>query len=262
MNIETVKPQVIDGVEFYVNNDGSCTGLSISGLARLCGVSRKAISLLVNALDGGTSTVPKQLECLRGNVFLAEVRGEATGGFDEAKIISHVAAAKIIKYYACDSKAANDMAKVALDRFIEKGLDSWIKEVTGYQEPVKATDSQELVSTIQQVLGEVKDIKRHIGRFQYAATVYPTIDALAVEQDTLALPSAETYTVKEWLGLEQGSMELNPSQYMRLCTTIAIAYKALTGNRPESRSNNKATPIRVYRQEHFKLMSECLAKLD
>ncbi len=92
---------------------------------------------------------------------------------------------------------------------------------------------------VQQVLGEVKDIKRHLGRFQYAATVYPTIDSLAVEQDTLALPSAEIYTVREWLELEHSNIELSKSGYARLCGAISLAYKALVGGYATTIKNKK-----------------------
>jgi phage antirepressor YoqD-like protein len=40
-----------DGVEFFVNTITGLTGISISGLARLCGISQQALSKLLLRLE-------------------------------------------------------------------------------------------------------------------------------------------------------------------------------------------------------------------
>ncbi len=61
-----------------------------------------------NKIGSAEQTVPKQLECLRGNVFECGVNG--TNG---AKIITAQACAAIIEYYAFESKAKSELAKTA-----------------------------------------------------------------------------------------------------------------------------------------------------
>lgn len=266
-NLEVVKPQVIDGIEFYVNNDGSCSGLSISGLARLCGVSRKAISLLVNALDGGSTVAPKQLEPLRGIVFLVEVKGEAIGGFDEAKIVHHAAAAKIIKYYACDSKAANDMAKVALDRFIEKGLDSWIKEVTGYSErPVISSDG--ILEALKLLTNEVKNLSVKVEKMDtfHKATVtnLPGLNQMFgyYSNSELGLDST-AFTLKDWLATK--GITLDKSNMCSLSRLVSDAYKFNRQAMPEKQRQNLHGAVGkgfvcVYRASDVPLLEVSLRK--
>jgi plasmid maintenance system antidote protein VapI len=47
----TMTRTVIDGVEFFVNIKTGEVGISISGLARLCGVTQQALSKLIQRLE-------------------------------------------------------------------------------------------------------------------------------------------------------------------------------------------------------------------
>ena len=87
MSVELVKPQVIDGIEFYVSNDGKSTGVSISGVSRLCGVARQTIQGVMSAgkLPG------KSLEGSDSLGFSTQLEGS-----DGAKIINSEAVVKII----------------------------------------------------------------------------------------------------------------------------------------------------------------------
>ncbi|TYQ30571.1 hypothetical protein [Pseudanabaena sp. UWO310] len=90
MSIEIVKPVIVDNVEFYVSADGTQSGVSQSGLARLCGVGENAIrKIIVN--DPRTKTPSKALESFVGNVFhlaLSSDRG--------AKFVTTEAATEIV----------------------------------------------------------------------------------------------------------------------------------------------------------------------
>lgn len=74
-----VQPSVINDVEFYITSDGRDAGVSISGLARLCGVTQQTMSQrIVNPLadNTGVSTQLKMLEPLLGNVFSPQLEGK------------------------------------------------------------------------------------------------------------------------------------------------------------------------------------------
>ena len=63
-----------DDIELYVTNDGKVTGVSVTGLAKLCGVTRMAISQVTNSLnDPESKKYPKSLEPLLGKVFTPKV---------------------------------------------------------------------------------------------------------------------------------------------------------------------------------------------
>lgn len=85
-------PTTVDEIEFYVSNDGSQVELSISGLARLCGIDRAAISKTVNSTtsEGVSKTTPKWLEPLMNKVFMPGV-----SGINGAKIIDHKTSQKL-----------------------------------------------------------------------------------------------------------------------------------------------------------------------
>ena len=45
-----MKKTDIDGIEFYVSNDGIQTGLSLRGISKLCGISHSSIADLITNL--------------------------------------------------------------------------------------------------------------------------------------------------------------------------------------------------------------------
>lgn len=119
-------PRVVDEIEFYISDDGKHLGMSISGLAKLCGIGRPGLSDTLNRLSDPPSTVskssPKSLESLRGKVFNLSVVG-----VNGAKIIPSQVCARIIRYYAYESSVQNDVAKFSFEKFADMGMDLWIK---------------------------------------------------------------------------------------------------------------------------------------
>lgn len=246
----------IDGVEFYVASDGKECGVSVSGLSRLCGIHQSAMSNALVGIEGNGKNAPKALQHLQGIVFNLSVTGS-----NGAKIVSSEASAVIIEYYAFESKAKNETALFSFRKFAKMGMDSWIKNITGYQDTIKTTTDPELMSLMSQLIGKVDNIERKLDGYSKVATVYPTVDKLAFSDGTLALPTVDRYTIREWLTEYHPSVDLGKSDYFRLCSAVSLALKAMSGYYPENRSNGKGTPIRVYRPEHFKLMEECLIQL-
>ena len=141
MAIQMVQAEV-DGIEFYVSIDGTQSGMSESGLARLCGVNRFAIRLLIKKInEPGNKELPKILEPFTGKTLeLQEADNK-----NQAKILSSDLCAAIVEYYAFESKASNETARFSFRKFGSKGMDLWIKEVTGYQKD-QIPESKEILS--------------------------------------------------------------------------------------------------------------------
>lgn len=175
------------------------TGLSISGLARLCGGDRTTVRDLVNSTEGGGKTPPKWLESLIGKVFVPGVKGS-----NNAKVIDAKAASRIIRYYAYESAASNETAKDSYDKFAEIGVETWVKEITGY---ASSNDMPELKSLIYKLIDKVDKLEVTTNKYnsikQTTVRLYPGIDYInsEIEDGYLLEPTVEDvpFTASEWL---------------------------------------------------------------
>lgn len=195
----------VDSIDMYVSYDGKITAVSIRGLAKLCGMPHQTVLKLVNLLEDTTAsrTVPKSLECIRGKVFVtAPYDVNATGFTETAKLIHSYAASVIILYYAHESKAANDTAKIALGKFVSKGIDTWIKECTGYTQQKPSADkvitmSIDAMRALHEIVGE------HIKDAEIIKENVPGIGTIlsAYKEETKCLPSSlpEKFLLREFL---------------------------------------------------------------
>lgn len=235
-NLEVVKPVVVDGIEFYVSNDGKRTGVSISGLARLCGVERQGISQnVVNPLNtGATKKAPKSLEALQDKVFSPQLEGS-----DGAKVIDSAAAAEIIAYYAYESKAANDVARYSLKKFATIGIDTWIKQITGYAE---AQDNGQVLDLLRQLMTKVESLETKVESYnnirKVTVNVFPGLDNMLddmAEGKALA-PASDLVTAKEWL--EAKGISLDKSMFHRFTNLVSETYRTMTKQEPRKVSRN------------------------
>jgi hypothetical protein len=128
MNITRVER---DGVEFFTIDATGESGMSESGLARLCGVTHQAINKLLQksvatnppekGLDSSpdmgfplaTSDLPESIRSLQGKK-IELVLGSA---YKNVKIIRDDVCAGVIEYYALDSRQPTPEAKYALRQF-------------------------------------------------------------------------------------------------------------------------------------------------
>jgi hypothetical protein len=123
-----------DGVEFYTRKSDGASGMSIIGLARLCGVSDKAIGLLLASI-ARSSVRSKQLKRFLGQDLYLEVKGP-----QGAKIIRADVCSAIIRYYAFESEVKNETAEYSHDKFADMGMEAWIQSITGWQAPAIAPE--------------------------------------------------------------------------------------------------------------------------
>jgi hypothetical protein len=120
----------IDGVEFFVLTSGE-SGMSISGLARLCGVTQQALSKMLQSVP--TSSCPEFLKCLQ-EVELMPTTNNVTFIHDQA-------CATILEWYAFESRRTTDKARTTYRKFAQAGIRTWIQHQTGWQ-PEKVETKQ------------------------------------------------------------------------------------------------------------------------
>jgi hypothetical protein len=119
-----------DGAEFCSVVATGDSAISESGIGRLCGVSHKSIEGWIEKISVGTSPLPKCLEPLRGMVFELELRGEKNSRLFLAPLC-----AKLIEYYAFESRRKTKEALLAYRKFAQMGIERWIQGITGWVDP-------------------------------------------------------------------------------------------------------------------------------
>ena len=118
--------QVEDGVEFYTVEATGESGMSVRGLAKLCGVEHSTISRLISNLV--RDTAPKRLKALVGNDLNLVREFSKNGG--KVTVIRSEACSLIIKHYAFEG---SEIAEYSLERFTTSGINTWIQDITGWQ---------------------------------------------------------------------------------------------------------------------------------
>ena len=115
-----------NGIEFFTDAATGESGLSVSGLALLCGADKSTISrLLTRCVEseeiGLEQWVSQDLNLLREASYVKD------GG--EVKILKAAFCADVIMYYAFKG---NKIAQSSLRKFSEAGITVWIHRITGY----------------------------------------------------------------------------------------------------------------------------------
>lgn len=269
-----VSPSIVDDIEFYISNDASIKGVSVVGLARLCGIDRSTISNVVNDLNRGVGkNAPNQLECLQGKVFTPLAISN-----NGAKIVDHKAASRIIRYYAYESRSANDIAKYSYDKFAEIGIGEWITELTGFKQE-KESSSGEVLTILKKVLTELENVKEITVEYKQirsaTSVVVPGIDKLLndyrdLDIKTLLLQSGSKVPLYLWVQATKGCT-LDKSTMHRFAHLVSGAYKSATGKEPERRNIKKGKHkdgrvkyqpnTSVYSEDEFPILDMAWTKL-
>ena len=232
MSIEIVKPSIVNNIEFYVSADGTQSGVSQRGLARLCGVAENSIRNIVNVPRKEKAS--KALESFVGNVFHCDMTSD-----QGAKIITTDAATDIIFYYAFESSATNDMAKFSAREFAKQGMHSWIKKITGFS---VADNNHMLTATINELFRNMQVLTQEMREWRTVRRVADDhmegVNILIEEiykneeqkQPELA---TRTYTVNEWLAEEKGVTGLSVGDAIKIGRSVAQTYKSLRQYKPQ-----------------------------
>jgi hypothetical protein len=193
-----------NGVEFYTLKANGASGMSISGLARLCNVSDRSLAQLLDNIARG-SVRSKRLKKLLGKDIYLEVKG-----IQGAKIIRAEICSAIIRYYAFESKVCSEVAQYSYDKFADMGMEDWIQGITGWQPEAKATELTE------EAVAEFIEARLTPGGIAAEVKAEAVIGMLKQCKFTGAGYRLYFYLEMMHLQNEQPSME-------QICTDLAIA---------------------------------------
>jgi len=128
----TITRVVQEGVEFFTIDATGESGMSETGLARLCGVTKQAVSLFLRDMVS-SNLASNQLEPLQRKDLWCQARGLSASEKSKISNLYVVCAsvcAKVIKHYAFDSRHKTKEALFAYQTFAELGINTWIQQVT------------------------------------------------------------------------------------------------------------------------------------
>lgn len=128
----------VEGVEFYTDAATGRSGVSQSGLAILCGVSKQAISKLVNSLSTGGGG--KLLKPLQGKVETLSTKTQSG-----MILYADELCIAIIRYY---DRKGNETAQYTFDKFAAIGFNCWVQSITGWQQIESPMTQPELEITL------------------------------------------------------------------------------------------------------------------
>ena len=141
---------VDDGIEFFTVLETGESGMSVSGLAKLCGVAQQAVSRLLKDL---TTKAPSEwLKDLVGKDLNLTQKASKRGA--KVRVLRSEVCAAILEHYAFNG---NKQAAFAMRKFNRMGVDAWIQSITGWTQ--KAADTTRYLSGV--VLIEPKEWEMH-----------------------------------------------------------------------------------------------------
>ena len=132
MNITRVER---DGVEFFTIDATGESGMSESGLARICGISQQSMNAFLKSLRNlptGKNEKSALNPALDGNIWL-QARGLSAIEKTQIRNLAIVradACATVIEHYGFYSKYKTPEALFAFQKFARLGITGWIQEAT------------------------------------------------------------------------------------------------------------------------------------
>jgi hypothetical protein len=266
---EIVSPAIHEnGVEFYISADGTKSGVSQVGLARLCGVPESTMRKLLK--DAVVSTTSKGLKGFEGDVYHTELTSER-----QAKIVTTEAATEIIFYYGYESDIPNETARFSAKKFAKKGMHNWIKEVSKFS---ANSDEKSLTTTINDLVSSVKDLTNEVKSWKTVKRVADTrmggINILVeeivkqeAEKEDIFTPrqidgQVPTWSLAEWL-LEFRGTTLSKGKMSGLGRMTCETYKTLKQKDPLKDYrivNGNKSLVSVYTKDDFSILQVAYSK--
>jgi transcriptional regulator with XRE-family HTH domain len=116
-----------NGVEFFTVVATGESGMSQSGLAKLCGVNQQAVNQLLKSVT--TSSCPEFLKPLQGKDLTVTT---SFSKFQNVRVVKDSVCALILEWYAFESQRPTEKARQAFRQFASLGIRVWIQEITGW----------------------------------------------------------------------------------------------------------------------------------
>lgn len=266
-NIELVQPQFIDGIEFYVSKDGSQIGISQSGVARLCGVGENSLRPLLASLSVRDKVGVETLkDILPEDLYLA------ISSNHQAKVIPAKTAARIIEYYAFESKASNETALFSLRKFATTGIETWVKNITNHD----INTDKPVLDVLQQILTEISDLKliaTETETYRKVKVEYAGLNLLlkkyeenekSLESTCPVLPeSLEMFTVAEIVKINFPFLIVKRGDILAIGRTCVSLFKLLAQERPQTKATMSARGYRggrttCYARSEFWIVNQAI----
>jgi hypothetical protein len=260
-----------NGITFYVSQDGSECGVSKTGLAKLAGVSHQEMGRLVkritSSLPDSENKIPERLiPCQK----MAVTRSQSSTHFVD--MIPSIHCATILKYFAFDLK--NELALYSCEKFMDIGIDSWIKDVVGFSNSDK---SIALLENINATMGKLmvkvtrlEEIEEETAGYRKATVTLPLLEKwmneLSEEAKAKVLaPSEELFTIKEAVSIEYPGSTFSNTVYKKLALKVGQTIAALT-DAPHKRKltkNGKGydQEVNAYTRAQLPLIKLCLMSI-
>ena len=130
----TITRVIRDDVEFFTINATGESGMSESGLARLCGIDRKSVSNFIRNVGRDQNqffdaeTSPSQ--SLR--VRLKGLTSEERSYISHLSFISASICADVIEHYAFYARHKTNQALLVYQKFAKLGISNWIQQITDW----------------------------------------------------------------------------------------------------------------------------------
>jgi hypothetical protein len=268
-NKEIVSPVVAEnGVEFYISSDGNRSGVSIAGLARLCGVLENSIRNIVNSVHKDQAS--KALKSFTGELIHPTITSE-----QQAKIITTEAATEIIFYYAFESNATNDTAKFSAKKFAKQGMHNWIKEISKFS---ANSDNNSLNETMNTLISSVNALTKEVRDWKTVKRVADSrMDGINILVDEIVRREAEkediftpkelagdvpNWSLAEWL-LEFRGTTLSKGKMSGLGRMTCETYKSLKQKDPLKDYrivNGNKSLVSVYTKDDFAILQVAYSK--
>ncbi len=160
-----------NNVEFFTIQATGESGMSQSGLARLCGVTQKAVDNLLERLS--MSSCPDFLKPLQCKELTL---GTSYHEYHNITIIKDSVCARILEWYAFESQRPTEKARQAFRQFAAMGIRVWIQSLTGWQNSVtlpipETTSSQSVPQSPKQLQAleapEISPLIKQINALQH-----------------------------------------------------------------------------------------------
>ncbi|WP_030008327.1 hypothetical protein [Picosynechococcus sp. NKBG042902] len=115
-------------IEFFTIQATGESGMSQSGLARLCGVDASSVNKLVKRVM--TSSCPEFLKPLQDKELTLSISCDE---FQQTRVLKDHVCARILEWYAFESQRPTKEAQQAFRKFATLGIRTWIQGITGWE---------------------------------------------------------------------------------------------------------------------------------
>jgi hypothetical protein len=278
--IKQVEPTVINGIEFYVANQGTACGTSQRGCARLTGKPLTTIQSLITEIsrlmairltgvdnEESTASAPIQAAAL---VICKGLEGDPIldiPAVNGAKIINSKFVSRIVRYYAFEDANTNETAKFSYDKFAEVGIDTWIKEVTGASIGGDFSLVQKSLNRILDSLtttnARLTSLEQKTNGYIKASIEMPGLktwmDTYTQEETSqLTLPDGELVTLSEYLWNEK-RLKFDKPAMGKFANKVSYVYQTMAEERPDKKRGvtlkGYKTPLtNAYRRRDYPLL--------